>query len=136
MKRKMKKFLYILIAAMLISYVLLVACSAMAEEASADAVSMPNEFLTWDVLGSYAGSVLAVMLITQFTKGLPYIKKVPTQIWSYALAVVILLAAHIFNGSLSASNAALSLVNGVLVSLSANGGYSLITRVKGAAEGQ
>ena len=104
--------------------------TAHAEEA------MPAEFFSWDDLGTYAGAAALVALITQLTKGLPYIAKIPTQVWSYILAVLVLIASQVFTGALSASSAALALTNGVLVSLASNGGYSLITRVKGAAEGQ
>ena len=104
--------------------------TALAEEA------MPAEFFRWDDLGTYAGAAALVALITQLTKELPYIAKIPTQVWSYILAVLVLIASQVFTGSLSASSAALALANGVLVSLASNGGYSLITRVKGAAEDQ
>ena len=30
-----------------------------------------NEFVTWEALGSYAGAVMMVTLITQFLKGTP-----------------------------------------------------------------
>lgn len=102
--------------------------TALAEEA------MPTEFFSWDDLGTYAGAAALVALVTQLTKELPYISKIPTQVWSYILAVLVLIASQVFAGTLSASSAALSLANGVLVSLASNGGYSLITRVKGAAE--
>ncbi|MBP3411372.1 MAG: hypothetical protein J6M10_10305 [Clostridia bacterium] len=104
--------------------------TALAEEA------MPAKFFSWDDLGTYAGAAALVALVTQLTKELPYIKKIPTQVWSYVLAVLVLIASQVFTGTLSASSAALSLANGVLVSLASNGGYSLITRVKSAAEGQ
>lgn len=122
----MKKIFYVLLAIMMIMDWVPVH----AEEA------MPAEFFSWDDLGTYAGAAALVALVTQLTKELPYIKKIPTQVWSYILAVLVLIASQVFTGTLSASSAALSLANGVLVSLASNGGYSLITRVKGAAEGQ
>lgn len=91
---------------------------------------LPGEFFDWESLGTYAGAAAIVALITQLTKGLPYIDKIPTQVWSYILSVVVLLASLIFTGNMTASNACLTLANGVLVSLASNGGYSLITRVK------
>lgn len=122
----MKKILYVLIALMFV----MTWAPVRAEE------TMPAEFFTWDRLGTYAGAAALVALVTQLTKELPYVKKIPTQVWSYILAVLVLIASQVFTGTLSASSAALSLANGVLVSLASNGGYSLITRVKGAAEGQ
>ena len=91
--------------------------------------ALPEQFFSWNILGTFAGAVLAVTLITQLTKDLPYIKKIPTQLWSYILAVVVLLAAQTFNGALTLSNAVLCLANGLLVSLGANGSYTAITRV-------
>lgn len=122
----MKKIFYVLLALMMV----MTWAPVRAEEA------MPAEFFSWDDLGTYAGAAALVALVTQLTKELPYIKKIPTQVWSYILAVLVLIASQVFTGTLSASSAALSLANGVLVSLASNGGYSLITRVKGAAEGQ
>lgn len=122
----MKKIFYVLLALMMV----MTWAPVRAEEA------MPAEFFTWDRLGTYAGAAALVALVTQLTKNLPYISKIPTQVWSYILAVLVLIASQVFTGTLSASSAALSLANGVLVSLASNGGYSLITRVKGAAEGQ
>ena len=131
----MKKIHAIAIAAceiglMIIIMIIGFSATAHAEEA------IPAEFFTWDKLGTYAGAAALVALITQLTKELPYIAKIPTQVWSYILAVLVLIASQVFTGSLSASSAALALANGVLVSLASNGGYSLITRVKSASEGQ
>ena len=87
-----------------------------------------TEFFTWELLGTYAGAVLGVTLITQFTKD--WIK-IPTQLFSYIVAVVILLLVLFTNGNANIANIALCLVNGVVVSLAANGAYSAVTRVAG-----
>jgi len=126
----MKKLMVMMIAVLTMVMLCVPAC---AEEIAG---GLPAEFFTWDKLGTYAGAAVLVALITQLTKELPYVKKIPTQVWSYILAVLVLLASQLFTGSLSWASAALSLANGVLVSLAANGGYSLITRVKNEAEGQ
>ena len=125
----MKKIAFMMIAAL---FILTMCVPAYAEEVVGE---IPMEFFTWDKLGTYAGAAALVALVTQLTKELPYVKKIPTQVWSYILAVIVLIASQAFAGSLSGSSAALALANGVLVSLAANGGYSLITRVKGTAEG-
>ena len=126
----MKKRMLMMIVALMLVMLWVPAC---AEEIAGD---VPVEFFTWDKLGTYAGAAALVALVTQLTKELPYISKIPTQVWSYILAVIVLIASQAFTGSLSGSSAALALANGVLVSLAANGGYSLITRVRSAAEGQ
>ena len=88
------------------------------------------ELFNWSLLGSYAGSVLAVGVLTQITKEIPVIKRIPTQLWSYALALVVLLASAIFGSGLTPKGAVLALVNAALVSLSSNGGYAAVTRLK------
>ena len=122
----MKKLMLMMIAVLMLT----VLCA----HALAEGETLPAEFFTWDMLGSYAGAAALVALVTQLTKELPYVSRIPTQVWSYILAVLVLLASLIFTGKLTAANACLTLANGVLVSLTSNGGYSLITRVKAAAE--
>lgn len=92
------------------------------------------EFVTWEVLGTYAGAIAMVGVITQLTKNIKYISVIPTQIWSYILALVVLYTANFFMDQLTVSNAVLILFNAVIVSLGANGGYEGITRLIGGAE--
>ena len=92
------------------------------------------EFFDWSLLGSYAGAALAVAVLTQITKGIPGIVRIPTQLWSYVLALVTLLLALIFGPGFSASGAVMALFNAALVSLAANGGYAAVERVKAGLE--
>ena len=69
------------------------------------------EFFDWSILGTLAGSVAAVAVITEITKSLPGISKIPTQIWSYVLALVVLICAQAFTAGLTASSTVLALVN-------------------------
>ena len=87
------------------------------------------EFVTWEVLGTYAGAMAMVGVITQMTKNIKFISEIPTQIWSYVLALVVMYSANFFLGQLTASNAVLVLFNAGLVSLGANGGYEGLTRM-------
>ena len=95
---------------------------------------MEMEFFDWSLLGSYAGATLAVAVLTQITKGIPGIVKIPTQLWSYVLALVTLLLALIFGPGFSAPGAVLALFNAALVSLAANGGYAAVERLKAGKE--
>ena len=88
------------------------------------------EYLDWNMLGSFAGAASAVGLITQITKNIPGIVKLPTQLWSYILALVVLLLAQAFTVGLTLSGAVISLFNAALVSLSANGGYQALSKMK------
>ena len=88
------------------------------------------ELFNWNLLGSYAGAVLAVAVLTQITKEIPFVKRIPTQLWSYALALMTLLVTAAFGSGLTPQSAILALVNAALVSLSSNGGYAAVTRLK------
>ena len=88
------------------------------------------EYLDWNMLGSFAGAASAVGLITQITKNIPGIAKLPTQLWSYILALAVLLLSQAFTVGLTLSGAVISLFNAALVSLSANGGYQALTKMK------
>ena len=85
-----------------------------------------NEFFTWSILGTYAGAVLATSLITQLLKGIGFIDKIPTRIFSYIISFIVLLAANFFMGEFTLGSAALCLVNAVVVSLAANGAFDAV----------
>lgn len=94
------------------------------------------EFFDWNILGSFAGATTAVGVLTQISKGVPGIKKIPTQLWSYLLALVTLVLAQVFSVGLKADGVVLALFNAALVSLSANGGYEALQRMKAAVQTQ
>ncbi len=87
------------------------------------------EFVEWSMLATYAGALTMVLLITQLTKNLSVIKKIPTQIWSYILTLAILYPAYYFTDQLSLSNAVLILFNGIIIALAANGGFDAANRI-------
>lgn len=89
-----------------------------------------NEFFTWTTLATYAGATLATSLITQLIKGLGFIDKIPTRITSYAIALVVLLAATFFTGGLTLESGVLCVVNAVVVSLASNGAFDAVTAKK------
>jgi len=86
------------------------------------------DFVDWKTLATYAGSLTMVLVITQFTKNIKFIRKIPTQVWSYCVSLAVLYSAYFFTGQLSWSSAVLILFNGVIVALSANGGFEAIKR--------
>jgi hypothetical protein len=87
-----------------------------------------NDFFTWTMLATYAGALAATMGITQLLKGVGFIDKIPTRIFSWIVAAVVLIAATAFTGALTAESGVLALINAVVVSLAANGGYDLIAK--------
>ena len=83
-----------------------------------------DSFFTWTDLMTYGGAVMAVLIITEFTKDLPGIRRLPTRLWAYLVALVILLAAAIFTGdSLRAEDVLLCFIIGVIVAMAAVGSY-------------
>ena len=89
-----------------------------------------TEFITWDIMATYAGAVAATALIVQFAKNtVDGIIKMPTQLFSYIVALVVLYASYYFTEKLDASSAAMILFNGMIVSLAANGGYEAALKI-------
>ncbi|HWQ58639.1 MAG TPA: hypothetical protein VN540_06430 [Clostridia bacterium] len=85
-----------------------------------------DEFFTWSTLATYAGALAATMVVTQLFKDVGFIQKLPTRIFSWIVAAVIMILANLFTGTLTWGSGALSVVNAVVVSLAANGGYDFI----------
>ena len=48
-----------------------------------------ENFLTWDVLTTYASFVSMVFMVVEFTKDLKIIKKIPTKYWSFFIAFIL-----------------------------------------------
>lgn len=88
------------------------------------------DFFTWDILGTMAGATLAVAVLTEITKGIPGIRKLPTQVWSFILAFAVLVGAQAATGTLTLATGGLAVLNAALVSLASNGGYDLLERLK------
>ena len=87
------------------------------------------EFVTLEMLATHAGALAMVLIVTQFTKNLGFIAKIPTQVWSYIVALLILYPANFFIGTLTVENAVLILFNGIIVALAANGGFEALSKM-------
>ena len=82
------------------------------------------------MLGSYAGAVMAVGVLTQVSKEIPGVRRIPTQLWSYLLSFTTLVLAMAFTSGISMQGTVLAAFNAAIVSLAANGGYSALTGMK------
>lgn len=92
-----------------------------------------NEFFTWEMLATYAGACVATGLVTYFIDKL--FKNVPTQVVAYFVALVILLLANLFTGTLTLPSGILCVFNAVLVCGGTSGVISGARRlVKGKNE--
>ena len=87
---------------------------------------LPMEPFTWEYLATIAGATAATLLIVQLLK-LPLDKlwKIPTRIWVYLIALILMLLATVFTTGLSMETALLTAVNAVIVALAAMGAYDL-----------
>jgi hypothetical protein len=90
------------------------------------------EFVSWETLATSAGALAFVLALTQFTKGWPLIAKLPTQVWSWIIALVGMYPAYYFTGQLTPEAAFLIPFNAALVALAANGGFEGIKRLSDA----
>ena len=88
-----------------------------------------TEFLDWAMVGTVAGFVLAVVLLTEFVKNIPFLKTVPTQIVSFVIAMVVMLAYKFAMSEFKWVDFLLYVLNSVGASLTANGGYAAIKRI-------
>ena len=90
------------------------------------ASEIPTNPVTWEQLATIGGAALATMLIVQLLK-LPLDKvwKIPTRIVVFFIAFVVLILATYFTDGLSWNTALLTIINAVIVALTAMGGYEL-----------
>ncbi len=92
-----------------------------------------DTFFTWEYLATFAGCVLATGILTEFLKKLLY--KMPAQLVSYVIALVILVVGQFATGTMTGWDVAvLDLINAVVVSLTANGGYDALDTLFGGKD--
>lgn len=113
----MKKLFVFLMIALVIA---LISTVALAEG------ELPTEPLTWQYIATIAGATAATLLIVQLLK-LPLDKvwKIPTRIWVYIIALVLMLLATQFTVGLDLQTGLLTAVNAVIVALAAMGAYEM-----------
>ena len=89
--------------------------------------------MNWQTLSTYGGAVLATATVTQFLKEFGVLKRVPTRLLSYGIALLLLLLSTQFTIGLTWANALTSVVNAAMVSLAGNGAYDAVVYTKTAA---
>lgn len=138
----MKKILFLLLAAVFIFMVAILPVFAQAEinpvavpetpeivEAVAEEPAYdptPGEPLTWEYLATIAGATFATVLIVQYFKvKMDRVWKIPTRVFVYFVALVILLLATYFTKGLTVETAILTVFNAFVVAVAAYGGYEI-----------
>lgn len=88
---------------------------------------IPDAFFSWEQLATYGGATVATMLFVQFTKELPGIKAIPTRLWAFVVAAVLMVLATIFTApEISPSVILLTVINAVIVAMASCGEYDTL----------
>ncbi len=123
----MKKLKPLIIAALIM--MLMICVSAFAE---GEGVNAPFD---WIYLATIAGATAATLLIVQFTKmPLDKVWHIPTRVFVYFIALIILGVATYFTAGITVENALLAVVNAFIVALTAYGAYEVTFAKSDAAK--
>lgn len=91
---------------------------------------IPESFFTWEQLATYGGATVATMLFVQFTKDLPGIKSIPTRLWAYVIASVVLILATVFTAPITPGVIVLTLINAAVVAMASCGEYDTLQSLR------
>lgn len=80
-----------------------------------------EQFITWEILTTYATFVTIVFMVVEFTKELPLISKIKTKYWSFIIAFILLTIVNIVVGNFEMIDMILYALSGISISLGANG---------------
>ena len=94
---------------------------------------IPESFFTWEQLATYGGATVATMLFVQFTKGLPGIVKIPTRLWAFVIAAVLMILATVFTSpEVTPAVILITVVNAVIVAMASCGEYDTLHSLRKA----
>lgn len=80
-----------------------------------------EQFLTWEMISDYVTFVGIVFSIVAFTKNAWVINKIPTRLWSFVVAFLLLIVTNIHSNSFEWFNLIIYAINAIIISSSANG---------------
>jgi hypothetical protein len=87
-----------------------------------------DNFVTLDYLGTFAGMVAVIVLITQFTKEL--VDKISgnlsTKYLVFIYSMIVLTGYQVMTGTFELSKVLLTIINAMLLTMTAQGGYEWI----------
>jgi hypothetical protein len=87
-----------------------------------------DNFVTLDYLGTFAGMVAVIVLITQFTKDLvdKISGKIATKYLVFTYSMIVLVAYQVMTGTFELSKVLLTIINAMLLTMTAQGGYEWV----------
>ena len=91
---------------------------------------IPDSFFTWEQLATYGGATVATMLFVQFTKELPGIVKIPTRLWAFIVAAVLMILATVFTSEVTPAVILITIVNAVIVAMASCGEYDTLHNLR------
>lgn len=119
----MKKIICALMALAMLS-MLVMPVFTLAEETATPEI--PVEPFTWQYLVTIAGAAAFTLLVVQFLKApLDKVWKIPTRVFAYIIALVVMLVATAFTSGLTVDSVLLVAANAFLAAMSAYGAYEL-----------
>ena len=80
-----------------------------------------EQFITWDILKTYATFVATVFMVVEFTKDLKFIKSIQTKYWSFIVAFVLLTIVNAVMDNFRLVDIILYALSSMSISLGANG---------------
>ena len=80
-----------------------------------------EQFITWDILTTYATFVTIVFMVDEFIKELKWIKAVKTKYLSFIVAVTLISITNAVMGTFKWIDIVLYILSGISISLGANG---------------
>lgn len=94
---------------------------------------IPESFFTWEQLATYGGATVATMLFVQFTKELPGIKTIPTRLWAFIVAAVLMILATVFTAAeVTPAVILITVVNAIIVAMASCGEYDTLHSLRKA----
>lgn len=125
----MKKLLCILVLTMIFTLILALNLTTALADNGATTVEEP-QFFTGKELATYGGALAATLILTQLFKGVGFIEKVPTRIFSFIIALAVLILANaLFIGNLTGGTVFLCFFNAAIISLASNGAYDGVVSI-------
>lgn len=80
-----------------------------------------ENFMTWETLKAYTTFVTTVYMVVEFTKELPFIKKIPTRYWSFLISLGLLAIINVVMKEFRWEDIVLYALSSMAISLGSNG---------------
>lgn len=87
-----------------------------------------KDFLTIDYISTFMGTVVVTMLMVQFFKELPLVKKMPTRYFTFIVALFNIVMCTVLTNTFTLVGLYLMFINAMLVTFTSTGGYDFAVK--------